>query len=146
MASSARRGLEQPEHLLQGWIKLEADEFSATVSAKCFQGENASSVLANLVELDKGSGSDPPLVRLDCSPEVAKEVVAVLRQGSRCGPSDSSWNAVSSLLQLQLMCATVKMPYKHSAAGGSDALFLSGNMFLFTHSDAQVHHACWDAM
>jgi hypothetical protein len=83
MASSARRGSPECEQLLSGWIRLEADEFSATVSAKCFQGENASSVLANLVELDKGSGSEPPVVRLDCSSEVAKEVVAVLRQGSR---------------------------------------------------------------
>ena len=96
MASTARRGVES-EQLLQGWIKLKADEFSATVSAKCFQGENASSVLANLVELNKGSGSDPPFVRLDCSPEVAKEVVAVLRQGSRCGPSDSSSTTTASL-------------------------------------------------
>jgi hypothetical protein len=96
MASSARRGLEQPEQLLQGWIKLEADEYSATVSAKCFQGENASSVLANLVELDKGPGSDTPVVRLDCSPEVAKEVVAVLRQGSRCGPGDSNSITIAS--------------------------------------------------
>lgn len=96
MASSARRSVES-EQLLQGWIKLEADEFSATVSAKCFQGENASSVLANLVELEaKCSGSDPPVVRLDCSPEVAKEVVAVLRQGSRCGPRDSSSYAIAS--------------------------------------------------
>lgn len=86
MASSARQSVES-EQLLQGWIKLEADDFSATVSAKCFQGENASSVLANLVELEaKCSGSDPPVVRLDCSPEVAKEVVAVLRQGSRYVP------------------------------------------------------------
>jgi hypothetical protein len=83
MASRAPRGSTESEQLLTGWIKLEADEFSATVSAKCFQGENASSVLANLVELDKGSGSETPVVRLDCSPEVAKEVVAVLRQGSR---------------------------------------------------------------
>jgi hypothetical protein len=68
------------------WIKLQADDYEATISLRTVLN-HAGSQLATLVELEQmqqqqACTGNPVTVRLDCSGEVVREVVAVLRQGS----------------------------------------------------------------
>jgi hypothetical protein len=61
------------------WVKLKADSYEAVVSmANILQFPQ--SHLASLVQLELAQGSPDPAVRLNCSEEEAKEIVAVLRQ------------------------------------------------------------------
>ncbi len=73
-----------------GWVRLVADDFAAVVSRERLAGgAHASSMLRTLVELATAGGDgagEPPTVRLDCSAEVARELVAALRQGARYTP------------------------------------------------------------
>ncbi|KAF8058032.1 Beta-scruin [Scenedesmus sp. PABB004] len=72
----------------QGWFRLAADEFVATLSTACLASQPQSCALATLVELARAQqrapdgGAQPPTVRLDCAGEVARELAAVLRLGA----------------------------------------------------------------
>ncbi|WIA09062.1 hypothetical protein OEZ85_008476 [Tetradesmus obliquus] len=59
--------------------------------------EYPSSYLATLVQLELAQGSPDPAVRLDCDADEAREIVAVLRQGSRYKPPQDNPRLVDSL-------------------------------------------------
>lgn len=62
------------------WVKIMADDFTATVSKRILLAQ-ADSHLAQLVEYALQRNPSSPEVRLDTSAAVAAEVVAALRQG-----------------------------------------------------------------
>jgi hypothetical protein len=63
------------------WIKLEADDFAAIVSANSIAAHASYGFLAHQAEFELAQDSRPAAVRLDCSSDVAKEVVQLLRIG-----------------------------------------------------------------
>jgi hypothetical protein len=63
------------------WVKLEADDYSAVVSANSIAAHASYGFLAHQVEFELAQHSRPAAVRLDCSSDVAKEVVQLLRVG-----------------------------------------------------------------
>lgn len=76
MRCAGLRGMAGPHQ----WVRLLADDFSATVSASSITSHQGSH-LANLLELGQSAE-----VRLDCDAATAKEVTAVLRQGASYVP------------------------------------------------------------
>lgn len=69
------------------WVTIEADEYQSVVNTRnILSGRNAVSHLANLIELEAANGAGTTRIRLDCSAEVGREVVACLRQGGSYSP------------------------------------------------------------
>ena len=69
------------------WLQLQADDYSAWVSLQTLQ-KYPDSVLAGLADTAIAHGRDK--LRLDMSPEVAQEVVSVLRLGEGYVPPADS--------------------------------------------------------
>lgn len=96
------------------WVKIQGDDYEATVSLRTFAA-CPSSLLAGMVELELEKAAagrapeQPPTVRLDCSAEVAKEVVAVLRQGRQYEPPTDQPRLLKAL-QVQLDYLGVPAP------------------------------------
>jgi hypothetical protein len=69
------------------WLQLQADDYSAWVSLQTLR-KHPDSLLAGLADTAVSHGRDK--LRLDMSPDVAQEVVSVLRLGEGYVPPDDS--------------------------------------------------------
>jgi hypothetical protein len=63
------------------WIKLEADDFAAVVSTSSIAAHASYGYLADQVEFELSQEARSAAVRLNCSSDVAKEIVQLLRLG-----------------------------------------------------------------
>jgi hypothetical protein len=71
------------------WIIVKADSYECVLSVNSLRAF-PNSHIANLVELEVQRNPVTPSIRLDCDPEVAKELVAIVRHGSSyVPPSDN---------------------------------------------------------
>jgi hypothetical protein len=72
------------------WIKLEADDYAAVVSSSSIAVNASYGFLAGQVESELSQEARSAAVRLDCSSDVAKEIVQLLRLGPAhyTAPSD----------------------------------------------------------
>jgi len=71
------------------WIIVKADSYECVLSVNSLRAF-PNSHIANLIELEVQRNPVTPSIRLDCDPEVAKELVAIVRHGSSyVPPSDN---------------------------------------------------------
>lgn len=107
------------------WVKLEADDFSAVVSSSSILAHASSGFLAHQAEFALAQDSRHAAVRLDCSSDVAKEVVQLLRLGPShyAPPSDTRLlRALQHQLDyLGISCACVG---SHTVADAQKVLLL----------------------
>jgi hypothetical protein len=54
------------------WVKVQADEYTATVSTGSIFAAHPASLLASLIDIEFSKQQTDPCVRLDCSAEVAR--------------------------------------------------------------------------
>eukprot|EP00775_Hariotina_reticulata_P003166 gene3166-3444_t len=73
----------------RAWITIKADSYECMLSVNKLRAF-PNSHLANLADLELQRNHVNPSIRLDCEPEVAKELVAIVRHGSSyAAPSDN---------------------------------------------------------
>lgn len=91
--------IEQHSH----WLQLQADDYSAWVSLQTLH-RHPDSLLSGLADTAVAHGRDK--LRLDMSPEVAREVVAVLRLGDGYAPPEDG--RLLAALQVGSWCVCVR--------------------------------------
>jgi hypothetical protein len=83
MASSQakRQRTDHPdeEQHAQQWVKLQADNYEAIVQISSIE-PHFDGPLGTLVQMELQKGLLEPAVRLNCGPDVAKEMVDAIRQ------------------------------------------------------------------
>eukprot|EP00775_Hariotina_reticulata_P000001 gene1-1_t len=73
----------------RAWITIKADNYECMLSVNKLRAF-PNSHLANLADLELQRNHVNPSIRLDCEPEVAKELVAIIRHGSNyAAPTDN---------------------------------------------------------
>jgi hypothetical protein len=93
------------------WIKLEADDFAAVVSTSSIAANASYGFLADQVEFELSQEARSAAVRLNCSSDVAKEIVQLLRLGTGLYAPPSDPRLLRALQQqldyLGISCASV---------------------------------------
>lgn len=82
------------------WIRFLADDYAATLPARAvLDATTPGSYLTTLIEFELTKGLAEPSIRLNCSVEEAKEVVAAIRRGSSYEPPADGSRLFSGLKQ-----------------------------------------------